>query len=58
MGGPSRTPGESVQALSEAIDVLRGIGDTGERGGVRVDGEHYRVRGARRGPAPAHDIGI
>jgi hypothetical protein len=25
---------------------------------VRVDGEHYRVWGAKRGPAPAHDISI
>ena len=28
------------------------------RGGVRVDGEHYRVLGAKRGPAPAHPVGI
>src|SRR5690606_21697713 len=28
------------------------------RGGVRVEGRHYRVAGAKRGPAPAHDIGI
>src|SRR5688572_22679079 len=58
MGGPRRTPGESVEALSEAIDVIRGIWDVGQRGGVRVDGEHYRVRGAKRGPEPAHDIGL
>src|SRR4051794_35073828 len=47
MGGPRRTPGESVEALSEAIDVIRGIWDVGERVGVHVDGEHYRVRGAK-----------
>jgi len=58
MGGPRRTPGESVDALSEAIDVIRSIWDTSERGGVRVEGEHYRVRGAKRGPEPAHDIPI
>jgi FAD/FMN-containing dehydrogenase len=58
MGGPRHTPGQSVDALSEAIDVIRGIWDTSERGGVRVDGEHYAVRGAKRGPEPAHDIGI
>lgn len=58
MGGPRRTPGQGVEALSEAIDVIRGIWDAGERGGVRVEGEHYRVRGAKRGPEPAHDIGI
>src|SRR5215204_6825814 len=34
MGGPRRTPGESVEALSEAIDVIRGIWDVGKRGGV------------------------
>jgi alkanesulfonate monooxygenase SsuD/methylene tetrahydromethanopterin reductase-like flavin-dependent oxidoreductase (luciferase family)/FAD/FMN-containing dehydrogenase len=58
MGGPLRTPGESVDALSEAIDVIRAIWDTSERGGVRVDGEHYRLQGAKRGPEPAHDISI
>ncbi len=58
IGGPRRTPGEAVTALSEAIDVIRGLWDTGTRGGVRVDGEHYAVRGAKRGPEPAHDIGI
>ena len=57
MGGPRRTPGEAVDALSEAIDVIRGIWDPG-RGGVRVRGEHYAVKGAKRGPEPAHDIEI
>jgi alkanesulfonate monooxygenase SsuD/methylene tetrahydromethanopterin reductase-like flavin-dependent oxidoreductase (luciferase family) len=56
MGGPRRSPGEAVDALSEAIDVIRGIWDTSERGGVRVRGEHYSVVGARRGPEPAHDV--
>ncbi|MEY9860827.1 alkanesulfonate monooxygenase SsuD/methylene tetrahydromethanopterin reductase-like flavin-dependent oxidoreductase (luciferase family)/FAD/FMN-containing dehydrogenase [Catenulispora sp. GAS73] len=58
MGGPRRTPGEAVQALSEAIDIMRAIWDPAERGGVRVDGEQYQVVGAKRGPAPAHDIPI
>jgi hemerythrin-like domain-containing protein len=56
-GGPRRTPGESVDALAEAIDVIRGTWDTDARS-VRVDGEHYRVHGARPGPAPAHDVQI
>src|SRR3954451_12128069 len=43
MGGPRRTPGQSVEALDEAIDVIRGVWDTGGRGGVRVEGEHYKV---------------
>jgi alkanesulfonate monooxygenase SsuD/methylene tetrahydromethanopterin reductase-like flavin-dependent oxidoreductase (luciferase family)/FAD/FMN-containing dehydrogenase len=58
MGGRRLTPGQAVDALGEAIDVIRGIWDVSERGGVRVDGGHYRVRGAKRGPDPAHDISI
>ena len=55
MGGRRLTPGQSVDALSEAIDVIRAIwhGKT-----VRVDGEHHRVHGAKPGPRPAHPIEI
>ena len=56
MGGPRRTPGESVDALTEAIGVIRALWTPGR--GVRLDGTHYRLAGARPGPAPAHDIGI
>ena len=51
MGGPRRTPGQSVDALEEAIDVIRALWDVDERGGVRVEGTHYRLaarRAARR----------
>jgi alkanesulfonate monooxygenase SsuD/methylene tetrahydromethanopterin reductase-like flavin-dependent oxidoreductase (luciferase family) len=58
MGGRRLAPGQAVVALGEAIDIIRGIWNADERGGVRIDGELYRVRGAKRGPAPAHDIGI
>lgn len=58
MGGARLTPGESVTALAEAIDVIRGIWDTDTRGGVRVEGIHHRVLGAKRGPAPAHAVPI
>lgn len=58
MGGTRRSPRQAVDALSEAIDVIRAIWDVSERGGVRVGGEHYRVWGARRGPQPAHEISI
>lgn len=58
MGGPRRSPGEAVESLGEAIEVIRQVWDTESRGGVRVEGEHYRVVGAKRGPAPAHRIGI
>jgi alkanesulfonate monooxygenase SsuD/methylene tetrahydromethanopterin reductase-like flavin-dependent oxidoreductase (luciferase family) len=58
MGGRRLTPGQSIQALDEAITIMRGIWAADERGGVRVDGEFYRAAGAKRGPAPAHDIGV
>jgi alkanesulfonate monooxygenase SsuD/methylene tetrahydromethanopterin reductase-like flavin-dependent oxidoreductase (luciferase family) len=56
MGGPRRTPGEAVEALDEAIDVIR-LMWSGERS-VSFEGEHYRLDGARPGPQPAHPIGI
>lgn len=58
MGGPSRTPGEAVDALEEAIAIVREVWAADKPGGAFVDGRHYRVWGAARGPAPAHDIGI
>lgn len=58
MGGPRRTPGESIAALEEAIAIIRGIWDADERGVLSVQGEHYQVQGAKRGPAPAHPVGI
>ncbi|MEV0227712.1 LLM class flavin-dependent oxidoreductase [Streptomyces sp. NPDC050704] len=58
IGGRRLAPGESVDALEEAITIIREIWDTETRGGARMDGTHYRVAGAKRGPAPAHDIGI
>ena len=58
MGTPRRTPGEAVDALGEAIDVIRGVWDTSTRERLVVEGKHYRLDGAKRGPAPAHDIKI
>jgi alkanesulfonate monooxygenase SsuD/methylene tetrahydromethanopterin reductase-like flavin-dependent oxidoreductase (luciferase family) len=58
MGGWKLTPGESVEALEEAITIMRDMWDAEKRGGVFVDGKHYRVHGAKRGPAPLHEIGI
>jgi hypothetical protein len=58
MGAPRLSPGESVEALEEAIDVIRTLWDTQTRGAVRLEGRHHRVVGAKRGPAPAHDIPI
>lgn len=56
MGGRRLTPGQGVQALGEAIDIIRGIWDAADRAPLRVAGEFYSVNGAKRGPAPAHDI--
>jgi alkanesulfonate monooxygenase SsuD/methylene tetrahydromethanopterin reductase-like flavin-dependent oxidoreductase (luciferase family) len=58
MGGRRLTPGQGVTALREGIRIIREIWDADTRGGVRVDGEYYSVSGAKRGPAPAHDIAI
>jgi alkanesulfonate monooxygenase SsuD/methylene tetrahydromethanopterin reductase-like flavin-dependent oxidoreductase (luciferase family) len=58
MGGRRLTPGQSVEALDEAITVIREIWAADRPGPVRVDGKHYRVHGAKRGPAPAHAIGV
>jgi alkanesulfonate monooxygenase SsuD/methylene tetrahydromethanopterin reductase-like flavin-dependent oxidoreductase (luciferase family) len=58
MGGERLTPGASVDALAEAIEVMQALWDTGSRGGARFEGEHHRLRGAHRGPAPAHRIGL
>src|SRR5919199_313889 len=56
MGGPRRSGPESVDALIEAIAVLRGFW-SGERA-VTVRGQYYAVGGVHPGPAPAHPIGI
>ncbi len=58
MGGRRLSAGESIDALEEAMTIMRQLWDMSERGGVFVDGQYYHVNGARRGPAPAHDIPI
>ncbi|WP_421733771.1 LLM class flavin-dependent oxidoreductase [Cellulomonas sp.] len=58
MGVPRLTPGQGVDALDEAIDIIRGIWDTDERAPLRVHGTHHRVDGAKRGPSPVHDVPI
>lgn len=56
MGGPRRAPGEALEALEEAVAVIRMLW-SGERG-LRYDGEHYSLAGIHSGPVPVHDIGI
>jgi alkanesulfonate monooxygenase SsuD/methylene tetrahydromethanopterin reductase-like flavin-dependent oxidoreductase (luciferase family) len=57
-GGPRRTPGESVEALEEAIDVIRLLWS--EERSVSYAGKHYRLDGAPPRPAmraPDRDLG-
>ena len=54
-GGPRRTPGEAVDALAEAVELIRAFWAGGT---LRFRGEHYQAQGLHAGPAPAHDIPI
>jgi alkanesulfonate monooxygenase SsuD/methylene tetrahydromethanopterin reductase-like flavin-dependent oxidoreductase (luciferase family) len=56
MGGPSRTAGEAVSALEEAIEVIRLVWSGGR--GVRFEGKFYQLAGLNAGPVAAHPIGI
>jgi alkanesulfonate monooxygenase SsuD/methylene tetrahydromethanopterin reductase-like flavin-dependent oxidoreductase (luciferase family) len=55
MDGPRRTPGEAVDALDEAIVIIRAAWE-GES--TRLDGVHYSTAGYRPGPLPVHPIEI
>jgi alkanesulfonate monooxygenase SsuD/methylene tetrahydromethanopterin reductase-like flavin-dependent oxidoreductase (luciferase family) len=55
-GGPRRTRGEAVEALDEAIDVIRMLWS--DERSVSFEGEYYRLKDARPGPRPAHPISI
>jgi alkanesulfonate monooxygenase SsuD/methylene tetrahydromethanopterin reductase-like flavin-dependent oxidoreductase (luciferase family) len=56
IGGPMLTRGESVEALDEAIQVVRLMWSA--QRGARFEGKHYQLAGVHTGPAPAHPIGI
>ena len=56
MGGPRRTPKESVDAVEEALPILRAY-LAGEPS-VTFEGHTYRVAGAKPGPLPPHSIGV
>lgn len=57
IGGRRLTPGQGVDQLSEAIEVIRSIWDVSARS-VRFEGEYYEIRGAHTGPSPVHPIEI
>lgn len=54
-GGGRKSPKESVDALVEAITIIRSFW-AGESG--RFEGEHYATHGLKPGPRPTHDIPI
>jgi alkanesulfonate monooxygenase SsuD/methylene tetrahydromethanopterin reductase-like flavin-dependent oxidoreductase (luciferase family) len=56
MGGPRRSPREAVDALVEAIEVIR-LMWSGQRS-VRFNGRYYRLAGVKPGPPPVHPLGI
>ncbi|MEA2213061.1 MAG: hypothetical protein QOF83_3009 [Solirubrobacteraceae bacterium] len=56
LGGPRWLPGETIHAVSEAIDTLRALWQPG--GVITNPGGLYGVANARSGPAPAHRVGI
>lgn len=56
MGGSRRTPKESVDALEEALAILRSFWS--DERSVRFEGDYYQVNGAHPGPPPAHPLRI
>ncbi|RIV38039.1 LLM class flavin-dependent oxidoreductase [Micromonospora radicis] len=58
MGGRRLTPSQGVDALREAIAVIRDLWDVDAHGAVRHEGPFYPMTGAKRGPKPAHDIEV
>jgi alkanesulfonate monooxygenase SsuD/methylene tetrahydromethanopterin reductase-like flavin-dependent oxidoreductase (luciferase family) len=58
LGGRRLSAGQSVDALEEAIDVIRALWDVERPEKARFDGSYYQLGGAARGPAPLHDVGI
>jgi hypothetical protein len=53
-GRPPPRPGEAVEALEEAIALVRLLWS--DQRSVRFTGRHYQVAGVKPGPAPAHPI--
>ncbi|HYN72945.1 MAG TPA: LLM class flavin-dependent oxidoreductase [Nakamurella sp.] len=56
MGAPPLTRGQSVDALAEAIGVIRALWNATEP--VTLPGKFHHLQGAAPGPRPDHDIGI
>jgi alkanesulfonate monooxygenase SsuD/methylene tetrahydromethanopterin reductase-like flavin-dependent oxidoreductase (luciferase family) len=54
-GGPAQSPAAKIDALAEAIQIIRG-GWTSP--GFSLDGAHYSVSGLEMAPRPGHSIPI
>jgi len=57
-GGQRLSASESVDALEEAIEIVRAVWQPEGSPAVRVEGTHHRVVGLHPGPAPAHQVEI
>jgi alkanesulfonate monooxygenase SsuD/methylene tetrahydromethanopterin reductase-like flavin-dependent oxidoreductase (luciferase family) len=55
LGLASRSPGEKVEALEEAIEILRGLWSTSD---FSYPGKRFRIEGATIEPKPGHAIPI
>jgi alkanesulfonate monooxygenase SsuD/methylene tetrahydromethanopterin reductase-like flavin-dependent oxidoreductase (luciferase family) len=55
LGMGTRTPGEKVGGLEEAIRIIRGLWSEAE---FSFTGAHYRLESARMAPKPLHQIPI
>jgi alkanesulfonate monooxygenase SsuD/methylene tetrahydromethanopterin reductase-like flavin-dependent oxidoreductase (luciferase family) len=55
-GGPRRSPGQSIEALAEAVRIIRALWTSDTE--VHADGPYYPLAGVTPGPAPAHDIPV
>jgi hypothetical protein len=57
MGAPKRSPKAAIDALEEAIAVIRRVWEASDAP-ASYNGTHYRLEGVMPGPAPAHRIGL
>jgi alkanesulfonate monooxygenase SsuD/methylene tetrahydromethanopterin reductase-like flavin-dependent oxidoreductase (luciferase family) len=56
MGAPALTPGESIEALEEAVTIVRESWSGAPA--LSFEGRHYQLDGMRPGPSPAHPIEV
>ncbi|CAM3779438.1 LLM class flavin-dependent oxidoreductase [Occultella aeris] len=58
MGTPRCSPGESVDALAEAIEVLRAVWAGDASTPLELPGAFHALDGAQGGPAPVHTVSL